>query len=465
MPTILLINTSFPRKNSEEYTALCQPMGLLAIATSLVRSGFTVDIIDPQIEDNYLNIIEHKLRALPLFVGMTTFMGTNILNAVEISRHIKEKSPQTPIIWGGPMATSSPGICFKNAPVDYIVMGMGEKTVVEIAETIQRGDDVATLAHVSTSGNLKKIYCFDEDLDGLGYPQLSLWEKGIRQMETIPILSSRGCPRDCAFCYNNTFSGRKKWYGRSAESVLGEMDSWAQHFNIDRFYFIDDNFLVNSERACRILEEVIKKKYQIGQIIGHVDDFRDDLLPLISGYIGQVGFAIESASPRIQKLLNKTIDIEKAIYLLEYLTKKHVGKIATNFMFGFPTETDEDISANIRTAYRVRNINRNIKIIPYIYTPQPGDDIIPKFPEIRDKISFSLESLSSIDMSPNRTNYLSREIRPWMSPGDIQFYLNLTLVFFYHFHQEVRESQQIDVKRIYNDDRRIARLFEGVPML
>lgn len=467
MNKTLLINTSYPSKSIKMYNELKPPFGLLSIASPLSRSGFDVNLIDPQIEDDYMEKIDLMISEKPLFVGMTTFIGPNMHNAIEISKHIKKLSPETPIVWGGPMATSSPELCLTSTPVDYIVMGMGEKTVVNLANTIKGKGEPSTLSNISyyTDSKIvtKEIYSFNGDIDKLDYPQLGLWEKGIKKMNRIPILSSRGCPRNCAFCYNNTFTGRKKWYGRSGQDVIAEMAHWAKHFNLNKFYFIDDNFLVNTQRACYILEKSIERKYQIGNLIGHLQDFKPEVLQLISGYIDKVGFSIESASPRIQKILNKNIDLQQAVNLITYLSENGVDTITTNFMFGLPSETDADIAANIDMAVKIRNLSNKARIVPYIYTPQPKDDIIPKF-NFYDKINFSIENLATIDMSPNRSGILSQAIRPWMSKEDIEFYLHLVLVWFYHFDYVVRKDQTIDIEGIYRKNSRLAGLFKKVPL-
>jgi hypothetical protein len=178
--------------------------------------------------------------------------------------------------------------------------------------------------------------------------------------------------------------------------------------------------------------------------------------------IGHVGFSVESASDKIQSLLNKKLDMGKVMDFVKLMTGKGISKITTNFMFGLPTETEEDIQANIDAARALRNINEKIRIIPYVYTPQPGDDIVSKF-DWRKDIYFSLDNLSYIDMAPNRSNVLLPEIRPWMNDDDIRFYLDFVLAWFYHFDYIVRTDQG-DVLKHGLQNPRVATLFRGVPM-
>jgi anaerobic magnesium-protoporphyrin IX monomethyl ester cyclase len=466
---IVLINTTFKVEGSSFQTriTLNPPLGLLCIATSLIDAGFDVVLIDPQVENDYLNKINNEIHNSPLFVGMTTYIGENISNILSLTDYIKSLSPNLPVVWGGPLATSSPEMCFTGAPVDFIVMGMGEKTIVRLAQSLMSNENTASIPSISYKKNGKvkigDIYSFNDNLDNWNFPSLKLWEKGIDKMRIIPILSSRGCPYNCSFCYNNSFIAKKKWYGRSAENVIKEMDSWSDYFNNNKFYFIDDNMLLNNKRACTILETAISKGYEIKQVNGNINDYKPEVCKIIFGHVEQVGFAIESASPRIQEILNKRIDINCAINFVEELTNGGIKQIATNFMFGLPSETDEDIKANIDLACKLRDINSKIRIIPYVYDPHPGDDIIPRF-NLNKSIEFSLKNFSTIERAPNRNNYLSHSIRPWMTSGDIAFYLDLVLVWFFHFDPVVRSSQDIDVNNLFEKNQRLAKLFSNVPM-
>jgi len=471
MRPVLLINTSFQKDVQKVYSSnpTNPPLGLLAIAASLVSAKYDVVLIDPQIDKNYMQLIQNELKKGVLFVGMTTFMGNNLENTIEFSRYIKTISPDVPVVWGGPMATSAPEVCFegKEVLVDHIVMGMGERTILGLADALSKGLVQIDLPNVSSrSGKrvaIRPNYFFDGHIDELPYPLLSLWERGVCQGKSIPILTSRGCPRNCAFCYNNTFIGRRKWFPRSPQNVFDEMEYWSAKFELNNFAIIDDNFLVDPARANIILKHIAERGYHISEISGHLDDFKPSIFDNLFSCVKLVHFSIETASPRMQTLLNKRIDIEKAVSFMRYLTEKGITA-KTNFMFGLPTETDEDLMANIRLAIEIRNISGHIRMLPSIYIPQLKDDIVPKF-GFDKTINFSLDAFAKLDMATNRAHYLSKEIRPWMSEDDIGFYLDFMLLWFFHFDYVVRGAQKIDVEAIYRRNKRLAKLFSQVPVM
>lgn len=469
---ILLINPSFPSDairifgEGGRLYALYAPMGPLFIASVFERAGYEVRLIDPQLIDDPMAAVAREVEQGVLFVGITVFMGPNVLHAREISSLVKKLSPETPVVWGGPLPTSAPEICLRDASVDFIVMGMGEETALELARSIEKGQDPARLPHISAmvGGKVKKgdIYRFTGELDDLLYPDLELWAEGIRRKKSIPILSSRGCPRNCAFCYNNTFTGKKRWLANSEEYVLRQMEHWTDHFKLNAFHFLDDNFLVNTGRAHQILKKSIARGWEIQRLVGHVSDFKPQILELVKGNIKHVNFAIESVSPKIQRLINKHANLDISLDLIRSLMAGKVESITVNFMAGFPTETDEDIAANIDAARQIRDLNPKLRSAMSIYAPQPKDDIIPQF-DFPEHEMFSLDTLSS-DMASHRSGFLESRLRPWMRGDDCCFYIDFLRVWFHYFDHDVRSQLNLDVKAILNRNKRLAGLFKDVPL-
>ncbi len=469
MEKILLIATHIPQEN-EKYSYNLPPMGLLSIAAPLIKSGYEVILIDPALDPDYMDSIEAVItRDNVLFVGMTTFVGRNLVTARAISQFIKKKAEKVKVVWGGPFATSSPELCLKYSFVDYVMRGMGENSVVALAEQIKMNREYPDISNVCYCRHrdiiIRDNYFFDGHIDRFDFPALSLWQEGMNNIDFIPIISSRGCPRNCSFCYNNSFIGRKKWYGRNPENILDEMEHWKDFFNNDKFYFVDDNFLVKTERSIEVLTECFKRGYTIEGLNGNLSDWKPEILEIIDpNLVKTVGFAIESASLKMQKLLNKRVDIQKALQFFAFFSSINIKTIKTAFMFGLPTETDEDLLESIKLAERIHKINDKIRVLASIYTPQPQDDITARVIKSNYTIDFSLDLLSLSELCPIRENFLSSELRPWMGEDDIQFYLDFIRVWYYCFDHVVRENQDIDldVDSILKRNKRVYKLFKGV---
>ncbi len=462
---ILLVNTSFPRNPDRKYSAFGFPLGLMQIEASLRRAGYCPYFVDPQTHVNHESMILNILSKKPVFVGMSTYLGENLINAMEISAKIRAVNPAIPIVWGGPFASSAPEICFEQAEVDYVVMGMGEDSAVKLANYLSIADSVLDTTNICFKRDgkisLGTLYRFYGELDNLPLPDLRLWEVGVRRMQAIPIMSSRGCPRRCNFCYNS-FVTKSKYLLRSPESVLAEMNRWAVYFDIREFHFVDDNFLIDPKRSAVILNAVRDRGWKISRLMAHLNDFRDEIMPLLHATTRSVIMCIESASPRMQKMLNKCLDLEKALELIKTLSHQSIG-FTTAFMFGLPTETDDDIRASVEMASRIRDINGKNLCMCYIYAPQPQDMIV-NGNGLRGKIDFSLAVVGNVEVIPVfPNNKIELRLRPWMSEEDRTFYLDFVPVWFSHFGMKRdRRLTAGQVGEVYARSPRIRRLFEGI---
>lgn len=463
MNNVLLINTSFRENCRSQYSNFGPPMGLLSIASSLRTHGYPVELIDPQTDHDYLDQLHTALGKPLLFVGMSTYLGENIKHAVELARLIKTETPSLPIVLGGPLASSIPDVFFREMPVDYIVMGTGETTVISLANALELSKDPRTVPNISfvldDMVSVGEMSLFEGSLDDIPLPDLESWAKGIAAIKSIPIITSRGCNRGCAFCYN-TFTGRRKYYLRSPESVINEMEHWSSRFNISTFQLFDDNFLLDPKRALTILDEMARRKWKIERLFGHLNEF-DHVTPAqLAATVIWMVMCIESASPSIQKILNKRLNLSKALDLIEDIAS-HNMLFVTAFMFGLPTEDDEDIRLSIELAARIRKIKETNISMCYIYAPQPKDSIVRNLAPDQH-VDFSLDALSNVEVVPvPPDNKVDLRLRPWMKLEDQMFYLDFVQVWQYHFANHVDPT--FDLSCIYSRNERVRNLFSNIP--
>ncbi|MCP5104229.1 MAG: AMP-binding protein, partial [bacterium] len=114
---------------------------------------------------------------------------------------------------------------------------------------------------------------------------------------------------------------------------------------VRRFSFLDDVFNVNVKNSSRFLNLVIENELDIHLFLC----LRGDILTkeyidlMVKAGAVRMALALETASPRLQKLMGKNLDIEKLRENLEYLCEKYPSVILElNTMLGFPTETKEE---------------------------------------------------------------------------------------------------------------------------
>jgi amino acid adenylation domain-containing protein len=189
------------------------------------------------------------------------------------------------------------------------------------------------------------------DFDQLPYPDRTLidYEKyhhriGIAMAKhTVSIQATRGCPFNCAFCHK---IWPKKHVTRSAENIFREISN-CYRAGVSRFVFIDDIFNLDIKNSARLFEKIIQNQLDIQLFFPN--GLRGDILTtdfidlMVEAGTVNIDLALESASPRIQKLIGKNLSLEKFKRNVHYITKKYPGVVLEiELMIGFPTETAEE---------------------------------------------------------------------------------------------------------------------------
>ncbi|SFB44660.1 D-alanine--poly(phosphoribitol) ligase subunit DltA, partial [Clostridium frigidicarnis] len=186
------------------------------------------------------------------------------------------------------------------------------------------------------------------DFNTLPFPNYSLincekYNKYIGQAivkSRILIQASRGCPYDCAYCYR---TWNKCQAARSGENLFEEIklyyDCGIRNFDI---------FMLNHREGKRFFELIIKNNLKDIRLF-FPNGLRGDALTkdyidlMVAAGTVNMSLALEAASPRLQKLIRKNLNIGRFTENVEYITSKYPNVILEMFtMHGIPTETEEE---------------------------------------------------------------------------------------------------------------------------
>ena len=137
--------------------------------------------------------------------------------------------------------------------------------------------------------------------------------------------------------------------------------------------FIDDIFNVNKKEFISFFRMIVAKK--LGMHFYFQSGLRGDILDaeaidtMMEGGVKSVNISLESASPRLQKLMKKNLNIDKFHTNLQYIVKHYPKAIlGLNAMHGFPTETEEEALATLKFIKDVRWLHfaqlHNVRIFP-----------------------------------------------------------------------------------------------------
>ncbi len=358
------------------------PLSLLYLAAALEKAGFNPRIF-------HLNRVRKQKGAYfwtydmpellatlddfaPQLIGITCPYSARWCFTSRLAAVLRQRF-NAPIVLGGIHPTSFPEYCLHQSAADYVALGEGEKSLVELAAALEKGlppskiDGLAWKADGGGGLNPKTHYI--ENLDSLPFPAYHLIDmerlrhdsKNDRCFQLkghyFSLITSRSCPNQCSFC-NMYLSHGKRWRSRSPENVLAEIEFLAKTYNARQFAVMDDNFTFNRERAVRILQGIcamgldLHLSFANGLSAKTLDAELIELLKKAGA--SELCISIESGSDRIRnKIYAKRLSDEKIFEVYDACRRNRLP-VSVNFMIGAPEEDDQTIQASIDMMKRVR---------------------------------------------------------------------------------------------------------------
>ncbi len=353
-----------------EKQSVIPPLGIMSLAACLrekMDPSPQVRIVDQRV-DGLSRVEIRKIieREKPDIIGLSA-LSVEAGAMKTIADDARKILPKTLIVAGGPHATVFYDLMLGKSGIDIAVLGEGEQTFLELAERVRDASDWSNTPGIAYMKDGKLVKTDPrppiDDLDSLPYPAWDMIDidayTGYDDMNGflaawphMPVFTSRACPYGCIYCHQ-IFG--KKFRARSVESVVEEFRRLVDDHGVKEIHIVDDIFNWDVDRAkdiCRgIIAGGIKVKiaFPNGVRGDKLDDELLDLLYEAGCYC--ITFAIESASPRIQKLLKKFANLEKLERAIEKAYER--GMVTCSFfVLGFPTETAEEMEQTIHFALR-----------------------------------------------------------------------------------------------------------------
>ncbi len=258
---------------------------------------------------------------------------------------------------------------------------------MELLRALREGDDLKGVAGLTFMNGDDVVATPDRDfipdIDVLPLPAWDLLPDLERYVvdfygkRGFPLVTSRGCPFRCSFCYITPMWDRK-WRPRNASKVVEEIRTIQGHVpDIEAIVFAEDIFAINRHRV-RQFGQVLKED---GMDIEWYCDIRADMMEqstlelMYEAGCRHVYVGVESGSPRILEQIMK--DVSRKQILEGFDAAKKVGLNTTAiFMLGLPGETREDVEATVDLARRIRATRYEFVVyVPYPGTPLYSDAI------------------------------------------------------------------------------------------
>jgi anaerobic magnesium-protoporphyrin IX monomethyl ester cyclase len=358
------------------------------------------------------------LQMNPDIVGFSVYT-TNLLTSLMLAEKIKAKNDRIKIIFGGPFARRDNGIAgsiINYAYVDAVVVGEGEMALQEMVDSYEKNGKFAfcsgTMIKIDdkiVDGGIRPSI---QSLDDLSFPDFSDFNFGIYKERLMPMLASRGCPHNCAFCNEKSFWQDYRW--RTADNIIRELKQQISNYRISTFRFNDlllNGNLGELEKFCdKIIQDRIKIKWS-GYIT--VRKMTDELIVKMKNsgcYFIFVG--IESGSQGILNKFKKGIKIEIAEELLQSFTRAGIST-HTGWIVGFPDESFADFKQTID--FIKRNEKYISRVAPASQLTIPPGSLMAKYPSMFGVKRIIHEgeyedSLTTLKLRQTRLNYFNKYI-------------------------------------------------------
>lgn len=363
------------------------PLNLCYLAAVCEQVGHEAAILDFNIHrDNKDERFKEKVRWADI-VGFTSVTPA-IEECWRLCRVAKETKSTIRTVLGGPHISVLPEESLKLAEVDFVVQGEGEETIKELCNALSNGNRFEQIKGLSfkTEGKLKSNppRPLMKNLDNLPFPAYHLLEMERYKRSAHPlfsdpvkrpamIMTSRGCPFACNFCYNGIYGNTFRF--RSPKNVVDEIQLLVEKYNVDYLSVEDDLFVYNPKRAIEICRLIIERGLKFRWECAHgirVDTVNEEVLRWMKkAGCFRLFFGLESGDQEVlNKLMNKKITLEKARNGIA-IAKGLGFELGGYFLLGYPGETIDSMNKTINWALELE-IDYALFNIP---TPYPGSKL------------------------------------------------------------------------------------------
>ena len=381
---ILFINPA-PSGTLKATGVLFPPLGLLYIAAYAEKEGHQVAVRDLAIRKKMEDIDFKKYD----IVGISTDT-TRHRQALQLAK--KAKASGCMVVMGGPHPSYADEEILSTQRVDFIVRGEGEVTFSELVATLQKNDGTFhSVQGISFFSNGQLVRTpprpFIENLDSLPLPARHLIHMDDYRRtkfggrDITPLITSRGCPYQCAFCASSHFWGTKVRM-RSVESVLKEIGEIYDRYHFNAVAFVDDTFNVSPKRVMELCRVIIDQKLDLWWWnLSRIDLLlrNEEMVKEMVRAGGKAVFiGVESSNPKTLNELKKGIDVEDIVQTVEMLKRNGI-EIHASYILGGLHDTVKTIHDTIRFAKR---LDTNVAQFA-ILTPYPGTAV---YEQVKDRI-------------------------------------------------------------------------------
>jgi radical SAM superfamily enzyme YgiQ (UPF0313 family) len=409
-PRILLVGPYDP--HCGEYTFLAPPLGVWRLAGVLQKSGADVRVFDPNcVTESPQGALERELRAGKWDVIGISTTGMTLRFDLELAHIARRLAPEAILVAGGMEATFRPDLMFGLGPFDRVVLGEGERPLMELLSRLRLGqsiEGIAGTAERSRDGKILRMPQRSLDHDELRdaifatpyeqMPYAAYWERletayrvgalpskaareaRLAEIRSVRLITLNYCPMGCTFCSATNFlheaqGGVAPIARLDAEEAMRMIRRIVDaHPLVRTIIFQDDIFVFTKDRRVLPLCEAIVAAKAEGSLPAQLQFISTNRIDAMSverlaamrrAGFRVLGFGIESFSPRVLAEFNKA-QIHRHI---EPMLSAALDVGITPFLdliLSSPASSLTDVGETLREAWRWLQRGCEIGMYPYV---------------------------------------------------------------------------------------------------
>jgi radical SAM superfamily enzyme YgiQ (UPF0313 family) len=409
-PRILLIGPYDP--HCGEYTFLAPPLGVWRLAGVLESAGAHAKVFDPNCcVGSPQRALERELLSTAWDVIGVSTTGMTLRFDLELAHLARRIAPSALMVAGGMEATFRPELMFQLGPFDRIVLGEGERPLLELADRLRSGAPLGAIAGTAERGPDGSIvrrpqHALDRDelrraIFGTPYermPYPAYWERleqayrvgqlptkaareaHLAEIRSVRLITLNYCPMGCTFCSATNFlheaQGSVAAIARlEADECLAMIERIVSaHPAVRTIIFQDDIFVFTRDRRVLPLCEAIvdaKARGAIPRELQFISTNRIDamsaerLAAMRRAGFRVLGFGIESFSQRVLAEFNK----DQIYRHIEPMLRTALDFGITPFLdliLSSPRTEIADLAETLREAHRWLRRGCEVGMYPYV---------------------------------------------------------------------------------------------------
>ncbi|HEY7963560.1 MAG TPA: radical SAM protein [Steroidobacteraceae bacterium] len=409
-PAILLVGPYDP--HCGEYTFLAPPLGVWRLAGMLESAGAHVKVFDPNCCTGApQRALERDLLSRPWDVIGISTTGMTLRFDLELAHLAKRMAPRALLIAGGMEATFKPELMFQLGPFDRVVLGEGERPLLEMLARLRAGlplQGIAGTAERTSDGRILRMpqraldhAALREAIFSIPYERMpydSYWQRleeayrvgllptkaareaRLAEIRAVRLITLNYCPMGCTFCSSTNFLHE----AQGSVASIARLDAQdcvrmlerivAAHPRVRTVIFQDDIFVFTKDRRLLPLCEAIvaaKARGALPSTLQFISTNRVDamsserLAAMRRAGFRVLGFGIESFSRNILREFNKA-PIHAHIEPTLASALEHGITPFLDIILSSPRATLEDIAATLREVHRWLQKGCEVGIYPYV---------------------------------------------------------------------------------------------------